>query len=41
MHYRAGIIGGTLNITQRPGEGVTITCSLDLSRLPARESAPA
>ena len=33
MHYRAGIIGGTMNITQRPGEGVTVACSLDLDRL--------
>lgn len=32
MHYRAGIIGGTLNIMQRPGEGVTLTCTLDLHR---------
>ncbi len=30
MHYRAGIIGGILQITQRPGQGVTVTCSLDL-----------
>ncbi len=37
MHYRAGIIGGTLNITQRPGEGVTVVASLDLSRLSPRE----
>jgi PAS domain S-box-containing protein len=37
MHYRAGIIGGTLNISQRPGEGVTVTASLDLSRLSPRE----
>jgi PAS domain S-box-containing protein len=37
MHYRAGIIGGTLHITQRPGEGVTVTCSLDLSRPTPRE----
>lgn len=33
MHYRAGIIGGTLNISQRPGEGVTVTCLLDFARL--------
>lgn len=39
MHYRAGIIGGTLNITQRPGEGVTVICILDLDRLaPAGQS---
>ncbi len=37
MHYRAGIIGGTLHISQRPGEGVTVTASLDLSRLSPRE----
>jgi signal transduction histidine kinase len=37
MHYRAGIIGGTLHISQRPGEGVTVTCSLDLSRITPRE----
>jgi PAS domain S-box-containing protein len=32
MQYRAGIIGGTLLITQHPGQGVTVTCSLDLPR---------
>lgn len=37
MHYRAGIIGGTLHISQRPGEGVTIVCSLDLSRALPRD----
>lgn len=37
MNYRTGIIGGTLQITQRPGEGVTVTCTLDLSRLSHRE----
>jgi len=37
MQYRAGIIGGTLHITQRPGEGVNVTCSLDLSRGAQRE----
>ena len=32
MHYRAGIIGGTLQISQQPGQGVTVTCSLDFPR---------
>jgi PAS domain S-box-containing protein len=37
MHYRAGIIGGTLDIAQHPGDGVTVTATLDLSRLSPRE----
>ena len=40
MHYRAGIIGGTLHISQRPGEGVTVVCSLDLEGGAQRELSP-
>lgn len=36
MHYRAGIIGGTLHISQQPGYGVTITCYLDSARIRRR-----
>ena len=28
MHYRAGIIGGSLEIVRGPGSGVTVTCTV-------------
>jgi two-component system, LuxR family, sensor kinase FixL len=33
MNYRAGIIAGNLSVSQHPGEGVTVSCTLDLSRV--------
>ena len=39
MHYRAAIIGGILHLAQRPGEGVTVTCTLELSRASRRPVA--
>ncbi|MDB6132627.1 MAG: putative signal transduction histidine kinase [Verrucomicrobiales bacterium] len=30
MHYRAGLIGGTLNVGPRTAGGVLVTCSVDL-----------
>ncbi len=36
MHYRAGIIRGNLQINQHPGEGVSIVCLMDSSRLPLK-----
>lgn len=32
MQYRAGIIGGSLQISQRMGQGVIVACSVDLTR---------
>lgn len=31
MHYRAGLIGGTLRLGERAGGGVIITCGVDLT----------
>ncbi|MES2705785.1 MAG: ATP-binding protein [Verrucomicrobiota bacterium] len=31
MHYRAGLIGGTLNVGPRAGGGVVVTCTVELS----------
>ena len=28
MHYRAGIIGGSLEIVRGPGSGVTVSCTV-------------
>ncbi len=36
MQYRASIIRGALSLSQRPGEGVSVSCTVDTSRFPLK-----
>ena len=36
MQYRASIIRGALQLSQRPGEGVCVSCTVDSSRFPLK-----
>jgi signal transduction histidine kinase len=37
MHYRAGMIGGTLSITSQPGRGTRVQCQFTLAEAPHEE----